>query len=166
MTILLRAATAAVIATTLPVIGGSGVETWTNVGALRGLDVLVALDDAYLDESAGRVLVATRLVGDIDARLETIPDLDDSPPTPRRVGVRAMTLTYIYDCDLGEIEQVRFHSAYDDEDRRMAAPADFVNLVENTLRTGLLASSSTESRAGWRKLCARLRARLPADLRT
>ena len=165
MTILLRCATAAVLATTVPVIGGSGVETWTHVGRMRGLDILVALEQAYLDENSRQVLVTTRLQGDIDARLETLPELDNAPPTPRRVGVRAMHLTYAYDCETGEIADVAFHAAYDEDERRMIAPPEFVDLVERSQRTGLHAASSPESRRGWRKLCNRLRARM-TDVRT
>ena len=142
MSILLRSATCAVLAMTLPVVGGSGVENWTNIGRLRGLDLLVALDQAYLDESDRQVLVTTRLQGDFDARLETLPELSDVSPAPRRVGVRALHLTYAYDCVTGEIADVTFHAAYDDDERRMTAPPDFVDLVVRSHRTGLLAASS------------------------
>ncbi len=160
MAILLRSATAAVLAMTVPVVGGSGAEQWTNVGRMRGLEILVALDDAYLDDAGRQVLVATRLQGDIDARLDTLPELDGSPPTPRHVGVHALHLTYAYDCASGEIADVRFHAAYDDDERRMIAPPEFIELVQTSHRTGLLAASSDESRQGWRRLCSRLQARL------
>ncbi|SFI26547.1 hypothetical protein [Albimonas pacifica] len=163
MTILLRCATAAVLATTVPVVGGSGLETWTNVGRLRGLEILVALDQAYLDDDGRHVLVSTRVQGDFDARLDTLPELDaEVAPAPRGVGVWALHLTYVYDCGVGEIADVTFHAAYDHDERRMTAPDDFIDLVVRSHRTGLAAASSPESRDGWRRLCARLQARAPA----
>ena len=160
MSILLRSAAFAVLAMTVPVIGGSGVEDWTTIGRLRGLDLMVALDQAYLDETGSHVIVATRVAGDFDARLDTLPELDEEvAPAPRRVGVGAMHLIYDYDCATGEIADVVFNLAYDTEGRRMTAPPDFVDLVVRSHRTGLAAASTDESRAGWRKICARLGAR-------
>ena len=149
MSILLRSTAFAVLAMTVPVIGGSGVEDWTTIGRLRGLD-----------ETESHVIVATRVEGDFDARLDTLPELDEEvAPAPRRVGVGAMHLIYDYDCATGEIADVVFNLAYDTEGRRMTAPPDFVDLVVRSHRTGLAAASTDESRAGWRKICARLGAR-------
>ncbi|MDF2232736.1 hypothetical protein P2H44_09245 [Albimonas sp. CAU 1670] len=154
---------AVAVAALVPAIGTGEDETWLNVGRLRGLDISVAPDFAYVDEQAETFSIPARLHGEMDARTRALPHYEHEPPVVP-AGTRTVELTYVFHCDTGATASVMVHAGYDAEWRRLPLPDSYIAFLESAILTGMRAVDTEEALQRRREFCARIRPAV-SDLR-
>ncbi|SFI26571.1 hypothetical protein [Albimonas pacifica] len=141
------------ISATVPLWVASDDAEWTEVGRIGALNVWVAPDRYVFDEAAERLSVATRLDGDFDLMLSSVPGAEAEPPHLHSAGIRRMELAFVHDCRLGTVEEVQVHAGYDGEGRRVAVRPGLAALVAQSARADARAVSTPAVRDAIRQAC-------------